>query len=102
MSGEDPTEYGLLMPFVVVQSKGGPYDDAAYAAGWEMGRLDENLRSIATHGAPSSIQATVQAQNAPQVDLLAMSHGFTFTLDHGFEGVDWLNVTLTLTSQGDA
>lgn len=38
--------YGLVMPFVSVASKGGPYDDDAYAAGWAMGALDAKLGAI--------------------------------------------------------
>lgn len=38
------TEYGLVMPFVTVSSVGGPHDDGAYVAGYEMGALAVRLQ----------------------------------------------------------
>lgn len=75
-SDETEGQYSLVMPFVVVTSNGGPYDDAAFAAGWNMGRLDIELELCAKMGAvPRSLYLATQL--APQVDLLAMKHGFT-------------------------
>ena len=34
------TDYELVMPFVVVTSAGGPYDDESYVAGFEASRVD--------------------------------------------------------------
>lgn len=37
---DEPDEYALVMPFTVVASVGGPYDDDAFAAGFTAGRID--------------------------------------------------------------
>ena len=65
-------EYELVMPFVTVASKGGPHDDQAYVAGYEMGLLAADLQY-----APGEFERTIRAENLPQADLIAMHHGAT-------------------------
>lgn len=64
-------EYGLVVPFLPVTSRGGPYDDSAYCAGYEMGRLDATLSLN-----PRLYEALIRAENIPQADLIAMQHGY--------------------------
>ena len=66
-------EYELVMPFVTVTSVGGPHDDDAYVAGWEMGDLDASLRVLSRFGV--EIHKTIRADNRAQADLIAMKHG---------------------------
>jgi hypothetical protein len=66
----DPPVYELVMPFVVVQSQGGPYDDDAFQAGWLSGWLDARLE----RNDHSATWAPVTLR--PQIDLIAMKHGF--------------------------
>ena len=68
----------LLMPFVTVSSKGGPHDDDSYVAGWEMAQLDNRL-AYAKFGGFDAGTATLRRSNLPQVDLIAMKHGFIGT-----------------------
>lgn len=70
-------EYGLVMPFVNVVSKGGPYDDLAYCAGWHMGGLDARLE----HRHLARVSETIRTADASQADLLAMKHGYSVRLD---------------------
>lgn len=71
MSDDEEPSYEMLMPFLPVQSKGGPYDDDAFAAGYQMGLLDAELGgSVFDQGRP------VYAQLREQADLIAMRHGF--------------------------
>jgi hypothetical protein len=73
MAAESPDEsYDLVMPFVTVASKGGPHDDTAYVAGYEMGLLD----AVLEHTSDLIVERTIHASNAPQADLLAMKHGY--------------------------
>ena len=74
---EMPTEgnFELFMPFVTVQSNGGPHEDGSYVAGWECGALDERL-SAAKLVRALELEATVHTDNLPQMDLLAMKHGY--------------------------
>lgn len=67
----DP-DLDLVMPFVTVTSQGGPHDDDAYSAGWEMGQLDAFL----THTQPVFHGQHILAVNAIQADLIAMKHGY--------------------------
>lgn len=70
----DHTEpaYELTMPFVAVRSAGGPYDDLAYAAGWELGALNSELG----RARPPSVSVMVRAANGAQAELVAMRHGY--------------------------
>lgn len=62
-------EYDLVMPFVVCASQGGPFDDGAYVAGYEMGRLDADFEVAA-----AVFERTIRTDNVPQAELLAMKH----------------------------
>lgn len=73
---DDEHTYSLVMPFVVTVSHGGPFDDNAYCAGWEMGKLSTQLST----GTVSWV-ATILRANLPQADLVAMDAGWTMTED---------------------
>ena len=71
----EPAEYGLVMPFVVCASKGGPYEDQAFCAGYHAGSIDRELQHCALNGlSPDAV--TVETSLVPQIDLIAMRHGF--------------------------
>lgn len=84
---DDDTEFGLLMPFVVVESKGGPYVDDAYVAGFEAGRIDGQLNV-----GPRRLTTLAHVGNLPQLDLLAMNQGYAMTSVEP-EGDGWATVT---------
>ena len=69
---EGDAEYGLVIPFVSVASKGGPYDDDSFVGGYEMGQLDAHL------SAKPFIHevAIMRTANSVQADLIAMHHGY--------------------------
>lgn len=74
MSAEE-AEYNLVMPFVIVKSNGGPYDDAAFVAGANCGQLMAELQALAAHRAiPHPRYA--RPEHLPQYDLIAMRHGY--------------------------
>ena len=73
----DDPDYALIMPFVVCQSKGGPYEDDAYAAGWEAATIDANLANWRRLGlSPIRTPLTVRTDNMRQIDLVAMHRGY--------------------------
>lgn len=82
--------YDLVMPFVSVASKGGPYEDNAYCAGWAMGALDARLATLA----PVSLSETVRTDDLDQADLVAMSHGYAMQR-HESEVEGWTFVEFT-------
>lgn len=87
----DPASFGLIMPFVTVQSKGGPHDDTSYVAGFEMGALDAIL--AITADIATTVTRTIHADNAAQADLIAMKHGYWVHVDdESHEG--WIQITL--------
>lgn len=90
-------EYTLVMPLVTVTSAGGPHDDNAYTAGYEAGRLDGYLAVYAATGAVGfGFTITVRTDNVPQVDLIAMRHGFIAALDEDADHVDgWTTLRFT-------
>lgn len=81
-------EYGLVMPFVLCKTNGGPYDDAAFVAGVTCGALDEELRLLA-HLRAIPRERYINAAYLPQVDLIAMTHGYTTTLGELDEPSGW-------------
>ena len=87
-------QYELIMPFLPVHSRGGPLEDNAYAAGYEMGHL---AAVLAMCDLPT-LDVTIHAINREQADLIAMKHNYvieTATLDDS--GI-WLYLKLR---QGD-
>lgn len=71
MSDDDEFGYEMVMPFLPVQSKGGPHDDEAFVAGYQMGVLDAQLGgSVFDQGRAVDVTCREQA------DLIAMRHGF--------------------------
>jgi len=91
----DPEEgYGLEMPFLTVASRGGPHEDAAYTAGWEMGALDAEL----THRAPALHEQLIHAVNAEQADLIGMRNGYSVEIIPVND--EWASLRLTRTQEG--
>lgn len=86
----------LLLPFVVCQSQGGPFDDDAYTAGFETATLwvDLERSGPALH---TVVEVTVHTANVPQIDLVAMHHGYSITaFQDAPQGADgWTALTLT-------
>lgn len=89
----DDAEYDLVMPFVIVKSNGGPYDDAAFVAGANCGQLMAELQGLAAHRAIPH-QRWMRPELLPQVDLIAMQHGYELRLKEiddasGYQLVDF-------------
>lgn len=96
---EEGTEYALIMPFVVCQSHGGPYEDAAFCAGWEMGMLDEQMKRMERAVA---VESTIRAASLPQADLVYMKHGFQITSTVYDDSGEWAFVHAERKAAGDA
>jgi hypothetical protein len=88
-------EYGLVMPFVVCASKGGPYDDDAFTAGYEMGSLD----GLIAQG-PISLTTTIRTASVPQADLIAMHHGYIVTERRDEDDGEWSTVRIEPAANG--
>lgn len=76
------TDFELETPFVTVTSKGGPHDDQSYVCGYEMGLLDNELKSakiiaLMISKKYASISKTLHLDNKVQAELIAMKHGWT-------------------------
>lgn len=67
--------YEVSMPFVCVESVGGPYEDEAFVAGFQVGSITAALGS----GVTQYLDATVRTGVVDQLDLAAMKHGFLMT-----------------------
>ena len=81
-------EFEMEMPFVTVASKGGPHDDNAFVAGYEMGTLDRELLA-----APRQHQVTIRTDNTAQADLIAMRNGYVCEAEQSSEWPEWTFVT---------
>lgn len=84
---EHQARYGLVMPFVSVASKGGPFDDTAYVAGYECGQIDGKMLDESLVAMPH----TVRTANLEQLDLIAMHRGFVMERGEGDD--EWTDVT---------
>jgi hypothetical protein len=84
-------ERELLMPFVTVSSHGGPHEDNAYAAGWEMGVLDTLLEYLFEYNNIDTHYQMIHTDNVRQADLIVMRHGWTANFVDLGDG--WTNLT---------
>lgn len=64
----------LVLPFVACRSRGGPFDDESFVAGFQCGEIDRALSVAALTGAQRVRFPTVYASLLPQLDLVAMRH----------------------------
>lgn len=83
---DDGTQYSLVMPFTVVQSRGGPYEDEAFVAGWACGEIMAKLAQTPLW------KGMVREQALPQVDLIAMHYELRMTHTEPVDG--WAEVTI--------
>lgn len=67
--------YELVYPFIAVASKGGPYDDSAFTAGFACGQVDRALTVLFAAGA-RRYDATVPTDLVRQLELVGMARGF--------------------------
>jgi hypothetical protein len=94
MDPDDETEsYELALPFVVVKSEGGPFDDEAYVCGFEAGQLDSRLAQISQF--LDDFSTGIHAANRKQADLIAMRYGFTMEVEPCDCDDEWIHVTFT-------
>lgn len=82
-------QYELLMPFLPVQSRGGPHDDAAYVAGFDMGQLNIALEHLDRR--MGAVQM-IHEENQAQADLIAMRHNRIASFQPAGEG--WVQMTI--------
>jgi hypothetical protein len=66
------------VPFVVVESQGGPYDDEAFASGYQLGMLNMGFFS---DDFPSTFCMPMYRQSVRQADLIAMRHGWVTSVE---------------------
>lgn len=79
--------YSLVIPFIVCTSQGGPYDDDAFVAGFQAGQIWRSLAAIAAVEG-TGFDAMVRTELLPQLELIAMHHGFPHIEVEKHEG-DW-------------
>lgn len=86
--------YGLVVPFIVCQTAGGPFEDEAFVAGFQCGEIDKALAVAAVANASTVTFPTVRTALAKQVELLAMNRGFpVMTVTESEEYPEWCSVT---------
>lgn len=93
------SEYTAVMPFVLCKTNGGPYDDSAFVAGATCGALNEELRVLALSRAIPR-ERYINAAYLPQVDLIAMRHGYTTSLGDLDKPSGWQVVTFECGDSG--
>jgi hypothetical protein len=73
---DDDGNLCLAMPLVAAQSEGGPFEDTAFVAGWQIGGIDTTLKVGAAIGMTQSTPILVDKLLAKQLDLVALKHGY--------------------------
>lgn len=96
---ENEPTWGLVVPFTCCVSQGGAFDDLSFAAGYELGWLDQMMT-----WKTASIQAVTRGSTYKQLDLLAMHRGWVLTLLGGPEirpeDEEWVQIELTRAKEG--
>jgi len=96
MHGQRDTEHRLVMPFVSVASVGGPFDDAAYVAGWRAGQLAGVLERLP---AAEDLHFQARDEDVPQMDLIAMRHHRRLHAGASVDG--WVPICIRAVPKGD-
>lgn len=87
---DDAEGWGLVFPFVVCESADDPF-----VAGYQAGRIDTALAAAAAVGATNA-SYTVRSDLVPQLELIAMHHGFPSVTAEVCEGTpEWSWVTFS-------
>lgn len=94
----DPSaHWDLRMPFVVCASKGGPYDDQSFVAGYQAGMIDAQLQVARGVGARTVHFPIVHTELVPQLVLIGMGHGYpAMDVDSSQQWPQWCAVTFKL------
>lgn len=108
MTGLDPQDqpeepaYELAVPFKLVTSQGGPYDDDAFTAGFECGATDAAMKAVVAAGG-TGIIVTVRTAHIGQLELHAMYRGLPNMdrNDHTGEHEGWSTVSFMADPDGD-
>lgn len=100
MDQPEREEYGLLYPFIVCVSNGGPYDDQPFVAGVQLGRMDAQLAAAEALGA-REMRFTLLTDLGKQAELVGMARGFPIVEveNSGVEG--WIYVTFRVEAAAD-
>jgi hypothetical protein len=89
-------DYGLAMPFVACRTQGGPYDDQAFVAGYQVGQIDQSLAVLDRLGLAGAVVGhCVYRPLLGQLDLVAMRHGYQMRsapVAVGGDDVTWASV----------
>jgi len=92
---EGTVDWEPLLPFVVVTSKDGPYDDQAYAAGWEAAQIWNTVFSLQHVRGTALLNQCVRTANLPQIDLIAMQFGWKMKSQLSEASDEWSLVVFT-------
>lgn len=87
MSDEDQ-DYSLVMPFVVVTSEGGPYDDESFVAGFQSGRIYERMSQ-----GEAEFTEMVNPDLFRQCNLIARRYGYTMQTHRTGDDENWREIT---------
>jgi hypothetical protein len=88
---DDHSGWSLLMPFVNVTSVGGKFDDEAFVAGYEIGKLDSTLQSLWLLHVSQHVEL-LRAENIGQAELVAMRYGYHLS---SIEDGGWAHATFS-------
>ncbi len=89
----DDAKFELVLPFVVCQSQGGPFEDTAFVAGFQAGQID---RTLAVAAATEQFEVHfphVHTTLLPLLALIGMNRGFPVVESDPADAPEWTAVT---------
>lgn len=87
MTDPEDDDDGIFVPFVAIASNGGPFDDDAFHAGHEMGRLERDLYHASVTGHRPAAR-WIRASLRHQADLVSMALNFVMVCREPGDGDD--------------
>jgi len=95
MASPAPAAWNVEVPFAVCATNGGPFDDASFIAGYQVGRVTNALAHGAELGA-DSMSFTVLRCLLAQIEVAGMQHGFPYTFaEPCADSSEWVHVVLS-------
>lgn len=93
-TGDADDSMELVPKLIATDINGGEFDFRSFSAGFQAGRIDEQL-AVADKVHAQTITVVVLTELVEQIHLIAMSHGFPFyTIDEDESMPEWVWMTV--------
>lgn len=96
----EEAEFGLVVPFIACVSKGGPFDDKTFVAGFQAGQVYAKLHAARAADA-TEVVVCVNHLLVDQLELVGMDAGFPVMVAEPWpEAPEWVYLTFRTSVTG--